>query len=500
MDTGSGSQARHGRGAILLAVQRAELLRRYEPTLRLLVDRGHRVDIASEETGGADPVGQLAQAWPGPAVEASAGRDASPWPPFARAIRPLAERGPSAGKALLGRLGRTTPADERLRAALEATRPTLVVAFAPLDPASRSRDLVETARLVGIPTAVCIDGWTDLARSGALHVEPDRIFVWSAAQRERAIAEGAAGATVVVTGAQGFDGIPERDRGSREELCELVGLDSRRPFVLFAGSPHTGAGAEPFFVERWLRRIRGAVDADVAAVGVLVRPHPSNERRYLSFDVSQLDNVAVWPPSGHSAGGHLAPGGALRLSAGVVALDMSSLPEAVAAGRPFLAFAGPDLEPADGAALESITPEARGLVHVAADFEEHLHDLARLLHGELGGERATSAERLGLSYDAGRPAAVVLADAIEAACELGAEPRARRRADPLLRAALWPVAHLAARRERRAQAPGEIPAWLPLARPLVRGWIRLLVVRAYAADLWRRRRSVRSRATRLLRR
>ena len=502
MATGSGGQASLARPTIVLAVEQPEPLGRYGDALRLLAGRGCRIHVVYDDPLTAGAVEALARDCPGMTAAPTPARSAERWPAFVAATRLLAERRPTA-RVLLERLAQAAPVDEDVRSALEETRPAVVVVVAPFDPGSRSRDFLDAARSLGVPTVVCVDGWADPGRGGAVRARPDRLLVWSTAQREQAVREGADPASVVVTGAQRLEGSRSRDHEwSREQLCAAVGLDPKRPFLLFAGSARTEAAAEPFFVERWLRRIRGAGDARVARVGVLVRPHPSNERRYLSFDVSQLDDVAIWPAADDAAATRLLPADAVRFSAGVVALDPGALPDAVAAGRPFLAFAGHEHGPAQAAALESLTPDAAALLHVAADFDEHLRQLARLLRGELDAEpRTVPAERLGLSPDAEREAAAVLADAIEAASGLRVEPRVPGRAQRALQAAVSPVAGLVARRRRRAAAPAkEAPAWLPLALPPLRAWIRLLVLRAYAADLWRRRRSVPGRVGRLLRR
>ncbi len=471
---------------ILFAVRQPDRLLRYRAAVDVLAERGHRIHIAYEGEHGAGVVEPLTR--DRPAVTASPAPDpgGGAWPAYRRARR-RAERERGHGRSALRRhIERSLPADESIGGLLEDRRPDLVFALAPLDPAARARDFLETARRCGIATAVCVDGWTDpVADDSALH-SADRVFVWGETQRSRAAAAGIAPGRVIVTGAPAFDlGHGGGSEAAREDLYRLTGLDSARPFLVFAGSPYAAAAAEPLFVERWLRRIRTCDDREVASVGVLVRPHPAQERRYLSFDVSQLENVAVAPPSGSAAAPRVELDDAVRFSAGLVALDPSVLPDAVFAGRPFLTFADPVVDFVRATSPESLVEEAAALVHIAPDLDEHLRHLSGLLHGELvaGHERALL-ERLGLRRDSDRPAPIALADAIEDACDLRPDPLAAGPVDRLVRVAVGPSAYRARRRERRS-APDRAPEWLELMRPLLRAWIRLLVARAYVVRLWR---------------
>lgn len=463
---------------ILLALDRADLLRRYEPALRLLAARGHRIHLVCGDPHAIDRLARVPDVRPAPVPEPDTGT----WPAFARAAR-LSAAARRPGARLLARAARAAPPDRHVLGSLREIAPDLVLALSPFAPDSRPRDYLAAARSLEIPTAVCVDGWDEPTAGGPAGARPGRLLVWSEAQRERAVVAGVRAAAIVVTGAQGLDA-PREGEASREELCRVLGLEPANPFVLFAGSPLGDAAAEPFLVERWLVRLRQAPDPAVAGVGVLVVPHPRKERRYLSFDGSQLGAVAVWPPSGELAGG-ASPSDAVAASAGVVSLDTTVLPDAVAAGTPFLTFAGPDAERLREAWAAPLVPEAAELVSLAAGLDEHVRDLARLLRGELEpGPDPGRDGRLGLTAGPDPPAA--LADAIEAAARVRVERVRPARADRLLRAATWPLAVRAARRERRAAEPAAAPGWLPAARPTIRAWVRLLVLGAYAAEAGRR--------------
>ena len=102
--------------------------------------------------------------------------------------------------------------------------------------------------------------------------------MWNAIQRDEAVElHRVPSERVAITGAQLFDDWFDRSPSrSREEFLRAVGLDGAERYVLYVGSSPNIAPAEREipFVRRWLEAIRASGDPLLAAVGVLVRPHP----------------------------------------------------------------------------------------------------------------------------------------------------------------------------------------------------------------------------------
>src|SRR4029453_2089143 len=81
---------------------------------------------------------------------------------------------------------------------------------------------------------------------------------------------------VRVTGAQCFDRWFDRppSRG-RAEFCRRAGLPDDRPFILYVCSAlFRGSPSEAAFVRDWVAALRSSSDPALAAMNILVRPHP----------------------------------------------------------------------------------------------------------------------------------------------------------------------------------------------------------------------------------
>jgi hypothetical protein len=516
---------------ILLVLKHLGLVRYYEPTLRVLHDRGHRVYLA-HSTGPTSPANvygeRLVQACPGITLIAAAEREPGYWTTFARgvrlvfdyvryfdsrfkrasilrvrvedkfiprwgeiALRPLhlfGDRGVRAAIAVLRRVEDAVPLSAPARELLEELRPDIVLVTPLVDWASPLVDYVRAAQALGIPTGLCVASWDNLTNKGHMRVIPDRVFVWNEAQKQEAISlHDVPASNVVVTGAQLFDHLfelqPERDR---EEFCRVVGLDPERPFVVFVGSTTWIAPSELYFVERWIRHLRQSDDPRVASLGIMVRPHPSAARRYLSMDVSQLENVSVWPPPATTISSeYFSPRGqhefvdVIHHSVAVVGANTSAQIDAGIVGRPVCTLRVPEFVNSHDGTLHfaHLAHKDHSLVRIADDLEGHVRDLTEILSGD-GNDRVRAAAFVqefirprGLDL----PAAPILADEIEAAAELAVEPRPARRGAGVLRVLLFPLARVGGRK-RRKTAPGR-PLWVRLLRPFVRIWVWAFVLR-----------------------
>jgi FkbM family methyltransferase len=256
-------------------------------------------------------------------------------------------------------------------------------------------DLVASARGRGLPVGMLLFSWDNLSTKGRLHVAPDWMFVWNEQQRREAQAlHGFPPDRVVVVGAPRFDSFFEmRAVISRDDFHHPLGLDPRRPTVLYVCSSAFVSDGELAFVRRWLARLRADDNPSLREANVIIRPHP---------DIQLLDDPAAeeetrWPtlPSVKAyVARPLEDPRAIVLrtadrrhglfeciyhSAAVVGLNTTAELEAAIVGRPvFTVLAG--AQDASGQAgtlhFRYLLQEQGGFVRVGGTLDEHAAQLA----------------------------------------------------------------------------------------------------------------------------
>ena len=250
-------------------------------------------------------------------------------------------------------------------------------------------ELLRAARRLGIPNGVCIASWDHLTIKSSLCPQPDRVLVWNESQRREASElHGVPPERIVVTGAQCYDEWFRWQPTPRAGFCAKVGLDPRRPYVLYTCgiSPKRGPSEVEFFL-RWLAALRSAGDPVVARAGVLLRPHPGRTELWRDVDLSQYEDLFVFPrenafPTDANAKADYFD--SIYHSGAVVGLNTSAMLEAGLIGRPVLTFLHHEFE-----RYQTGLPHFRylrevggGLVHAAEGLDEHLRLLSRALGPE----------------------------------------------------------------------------------------------------------------------
>jgi hypothetical protein len=419
-------------------------------------------------------------------------------------VKLLGDRGVRLVIAFLQRVEAAIPVSPAVDELLEELNPDLLIVTPLINWGSRQVDYVKAARALGIPTALAVASWDNLTNKGHMRVVPDRVFVWNEAQKEEAVSmHGVPSSQVVITGAQLFDHwfgrSPER---AREELCRAAGLDPDRPFVLFLGSTTGVVPREVDFVERWVRLLRNADDPSVAGVGILIRPHPAGTARYLGLDLSQFENVRIWPEPTLDPTVSFDDQGrqdffdSLYYCDVAVGANTSALIDAAIVGRTVCTVDAPEFEQSQEGTLHFayLADEASGVLRVARDMDEHIAQLADVLAGNRAAdERAQAFVRDFIRpFGIERPAAPILAAAIEEAASLHVEARHRSAAARVAMVLLDPIARLTSRIPAKTP-PQPIPWWQRALRPAVTLWVNCVVVTTAA------RRNVRSQKKRLSR-
>ncbi len=224
-------------------------------------------------------------------------------PSWCRSLIKWTWRGRSFGSWVLGRsvvrwsmalIEKVAPADPGIVAALRTLAPDCVIVSPANLRYSEEVEYVKGARSLGIPCAIPVLSWDNLTTKGLLHVPPDLLLTWHDGHAKDARRyHGIPLENVVVAGSpffdKWFDFTPIR---SRFETCTRMGLDPRRPYLLYLGSSGNIARDESRLVLTVLTALRHSQDRQTRTTQLVFRPHPANLNAVRRLD---RGGVAVWP-------------------------------------------------------------------------------------------------------------------------------------------------------------------------------------------------------------
>jgi len=388
--------------------------------------------------------------------------------------------------ALLLTVERAVPSAPDIEAFLRETAADVVLVSPLVTPFSPQTDYVKSARVLGLPCGLCVASWDNLTNKGVIHEQPDRVFVWNAAQaQEAADLHGVASERIVITGAQPFDRLFSRGPATdREVFCRRVGLDPRRPFVLFTGSTSniTDHGEEDRFVRRWIQALRSSPDPTVAGAGVLVRPHPDRRGAWPDLGLGGVADAVVWPPERPNSVTSAARDeylDSLVHAAAVVGVNTSAMVEAAVIDRPVLSLRLPEFREAHEGTLHfaHLEPGHGGPLAVARSLDAHIGQLGELLRdpAPASARNRRFVEAFVRPHGMERPATPVLADAVEALGALqpaAARGAAWRPARALVHAELLVHARRTKRRERREERRARLATMEKVDLKPLRRWTK----------------------------
>lgn len=487
---------------ILFVMRHSGFVRIFESTLRMLCGRGHRVHLAflSEDrhwlVDTTDLARQLTLEFPDRFTRGMAPVRDDSWTALGRELRGsldymryLAPRYRNASKlrmraardvpdAVLRRtekglfatrpgravlaasyrlMERSIPVSAEIERFLGEHQPDLLLVSPLIEPGSPQREYVRAARARGIRTVLCVASWDNLTNKGLIHGPLDLVTVWNEQMKKEAVElHGMSPDRVAITGAVQFDHwFAWQPATTRDAFCERVGLRTTHPFLLYLCSSKFVAPEEAAFVRKWVRQLRDSSSAALRHVPVLIRPHPQNEEQWLRFDVSALENCAIYPRSGAIPIDNSTKAeyfDSIYHSAAVVGINTTAVIESAIVGRGVYTLLAPEFRETQAGTLHfhHLRNIAGGLVHVAQDFSEHLSQLdAELRHAAADDDRCRRfVEAFVRPYGIDVPATPKLVEAIESAATrqaIGA-PRA-----PAVARVLLPLlTRRAARAEREA--------------------------------------------------
>jgi hypothetical protein len=471
---------------ILFFMRSTIYVRNFESTLRLLAERGHDVQIVAEPhleesndlvarlnrehprithtrpplfpfsawsylgrelRRGIDYLRYLGPEYAGaPKLRGRAERTA---PDFVVAAleRPLMDT--PAGHAVLATVlrwcDRAIPRQPAIDAFIAENAPDLVLVTPLVEPGSPQAEYLRSARAAGVRTGLCVYSWDNLTNKGLIHDPLDVVTVWNEPMKREAIELHRVPAErVVVTGAAAYDHwFSWQPRSTREEFCARVGLRAGRPYLLYLCSSRFIAPNEVDFIRRWVTELR-AGSPILRDVGVLVRPHPQNTDQWETADLSDLEQVTVWPRAGANpvdVDSRAEYYDSIYHSAAVVGVNTSAQIESAIVGRGVYTVLAPEFRDTQAGTLhfQHLRYENGGLLNVAEDFPEHIAQLERAVQGSHDAERCRRfVEAFVRPHGTGVASAPQLAAALEQTAARGPRP------------------------------PDRGPWWAPALRPLLR--------------------------------
>jgi hypothetical protein len=459
---------------VLFFMRSAVYARNFESTLRALARRGHDVHVVAPRHDVIDPgnlLGRLCSeyrhvrhtpdfarpvdGWSLLGEEVRRARDylryrgpdyrdapklrrrAEQWAPsfvLAALRRPLVDTW--AGRRLLGSVldwcDQAIPRQGAIDAFLRAERPDLVLVTPLVEPGSPQSEFLRSARALGIRTGLCVYSWDNLTNKGLIHDPLDVVTVWNDTMKQEAVRLHRVPADrVVITGAapydQWFDWKPAQ---SREPFCARVGLDPRRPFLLYLCSSRFIAPNELPFVRRWIDEVR-AHSRELQETGVLVRPHPQNTDAWQHADLSHLPNVAIWPRTGGNPADSESRAeyyDSMYHSAAVVGVNTSAQIESAIVGRGVYTVLAPEFQETQEGTLHfrHLRRVNGGLLNVATDMAEHAAQLESAIRNPCqdANRRQRFIEAFVRPYGLGEAATPRLVAALEAVAARGPARRA----------------------------------------------------------------------------
>jgi hypothetical protein len=286
---------------------------------------------------------------------------------------------------LLKFLETVIPDAKQINQFIKQVNPDVLLVSPLVDFGSYQVDYIKNAKHLGIINALCVGSWDNLTNKGLIRVEPDKVIVWNEIQKDEAInLHEIDPSRVVVTGAQVFDDwFVRKPSTTYEEFCKAVGLDYRKPFVLYlCSSPFIASKKEVNFVEEWIKSTRNSPYENLNQVGILIRPHPIITKQWENADFSRYGNVAIWPRKGAMAISDDAKTeffDSIYHCKATIGINTSALIEAGIIGRPVYTILAPEFYDTQEGTIHFHYLVKGGLLHISKDFKEHFEQLGQAL-------------------------------------------------------------------------------------------------------------------------
>jgi hypothetical protein len=476
---------------IFFSMRHLGMFRMYEPTIRELAARGHRIHLAlgrGEALGWGTALDNLLAdssaitwSWLTPSTSAfwfELAKTIRLWADYLRYFQPQydvapklkaraeervpprlvrfsqrpAFRNPANRRRLLTFLrtleGALPPVPE-IEQQLREEQPDLVLITPLVYLGSSQFEVLRTANALGLRTGFCVGSWDHLSSKALIRDMPQRVIVWNETQKREAVElHGVPADRVVVTGAQCYDQwFGRRPVRTREEFCRRVGLSPDRPFILYVCSAlFWGSPVEADFVPQWVRRLRESAHPEVRSTAVLIRPHPARMPEWQGIDLSPFPDVAFYgsnPVDDASKDDYFE---SLFYCSAVVGLNTSAFLEGAVVGRPVHTILLPEFQENQEGVLHFhyLLSVGGGVLRAGRSFDEHHTQLAASLRSsDEPGTNSSFVREFIRPHGLDRQATPLFCDAVEDLLRVPApEPERTPLRSLLLRAAMFPVFHV----------------------------------------------------------
>ena len=276
------------------------------------------------------------------------------------------------------------PVDPAIRQILSSYNPDVFLVTPLIDLKASQLDWLKGAKSLGIKTGLCVFSWDNLTNKSLIQIETDIVLVWNEIQKREAVEfHRISPSKVVITGAQCYDKwFAHKPSTSRENFLSNIGLQSKRPFILYLCSSPFIAPEEVQFVARWTKSLREHKDPDLRDMGVLIRP---NVEQWKDAEFSHFQDVVIYPRKGANPVDDNSVNDffdSMYYSVAAVGINTSAMIEAGILNKPVFTVLAPDFIKTQEGTLHFQYLIQGGLLYISNSLDEHLDQLSRVLNGQ----------------------------------------------------------------------------------------------------------------------
>lgn len=305
-------------------------------------------------------------------------------------------------EAVIRLVEQMSPADPAVVQRIRAFDPHVVICSPMNLRFSEETDYAKAAKKLGIPLAAITISWDNLSTKGLFHIEPDTLFVWNRYQLEDALTiQKIPRDKLSVAGSPFFDKwfSDEPEVLERRAFCRIVGLDAKRPILLYLGSSQNIAADESWFVRKVKEYFATSGKGGLDQVQILIRPHPANAKVFRKLET---DDVKIWPKGGvlpESDEEFRMMRSSFAHSVGVLGINTSAMIDSVLADKPTFTVKLKRYVNTQANAVHFRYLEEAGALTVCT----HIGDLTLRLRDLMRGQDTKRAERRAFARSFARP-------------------------------------------------------------------------------------------------
>lgn len=305
-----------------------------------------------------------------------------------RALDPVLKStasGKNWGKTFLSAVEDLTPPRRDILDSIRNIKPDIILVSPLVNHLSGSQmDFVKAAHTLGIPVGLPTFSWDNFSSKGAMHVVPDRIFVWNQTQADELVnLHGIEKDKISAHGAWRFDEYRKlKPSVDYAEFCAANDFDPTKRTILYLGSSPLIAPREGVFASKWLDAVHAAANPVVGRANILIRAHPRNMDAWTHLlTKSKPERVTFQTTDTSSLFNEQDLFDTIHHCDACFAVNTSAVLEAAIQEKPVLSINHPDISDGQYGTLhfQYLTTVGGGLLHQAQSFEEHIADLTVFL-------------------------------------------------------------------------------------------------------------------------